>query len=440
MEEDPLLPPEREEPAEPCRCPSCDSVIPEDSRRCLMCGFEMSPSAIGSGSPVPSRQVKAQQAQAPASFLTLPPRFSNSKRDRKSLAIGILTATTVLVTALLSVLILRGQGSEVILALQPTFTPLPPAPSQTPTRTPEATATPLASMTPVPSATPVPTDTPRPPRFHSVASGESLFGLSLLYRVSAESIAASNDMPLDSPIQVGQQLSIPWPTATPPLESMVLEIGGEKVVADVTDCEIVTIQEGDSAYGLSAQRGVPAEAIVAVNRLTEESIQLLHPGDTLCIPRIAPGDTLPATPGPLPTATMTAYPAGPVLLYPVDGAELAEPVGIVRLQWVAVKDLAPEEWYMVEMSNLDQLDSLPYRAFTRDSSLVVPSAWRPRVPETHEMRWRVSIVKVTGERSDGAFTYEYGGRMSEDSFFSWPGAEPTPTPTTTPSPTSEATE
>ena len=270
--------------------------------------------------------------------------------------IGLLTIVT-------GVLILRSSDGPVVLALAPTFTPIPAAPSLTPTRTPDATETAVPTETPTPTQTPAPTDTPQPPRFHTVAGGETMFGLSLFYRIAAGSIAESNGVALDAPIQVGQQLSIPWPTATPPLESLVLQINGENVVADVTDCEIVTLESGDSAYGLSAQRGIPAEAIIAVNRLSEESIQLLHPGDTLCIPRVAPGDSLPPTPGPKPSVTSTAFPAGPSLLYPISEAQIEPADGVLRLQWVAVKDLAPDEWYMVEVADLDEEDSLPLARF-----------------------------------------------------------------------------
>jgi hypothetical protein len=102
---------------------------------------------------------------------------------------------------------------------------------------------------------------------------------------------------------------------------------------------------------------------------------------------------------------------------------------------MAVKDLAENEYYMVELLDMDVLDALPFRGFTRDNSFQIPSSWRPVEPESHQMRWKVSIVQVTGQRSDGEFIYTYGGRSSEDGFFSWLGAVPTPTPTPTPLPT-----
>jgi hypothetical protein len=128
------------------------------------------------------------------------------------------------------------------------------------------------------------------------------------------------------------------------------------------------------------------------------------------------------------------FPPGPALLYPVARAEIDPPDGILRLQWAAVKDLAPDEWYMVELVDTSVLDGIPFRDFTRDTSFVVPQEWRPDIDETHPFRWRISIVQVTGQRSDEVFLYRYGGQASEDELFYWLGAVPTPTPTQTPTP------
>jgi hypothetical protein len=328
-------------------------------------------------------------------------------------------------------LTLQSRAPVIMAAFIPTLTPLPPTITTTPTWTPLPSATLPPSETPAPTLTPAPTSTPREPRFHNVAAGETLFGLSLLYRISAESIAQANQFDLNTPIQSGTSLIIPWPTATPPLESVLLEINGEQVMADATNCEIITIQSGDSAYGLSALKGVPLEAIIAVNRQTQESIQLLQPGDTLCIPRILYGDTIPPTAGPSPTPSLTPPPAGPALLFPVDEATIDAKDAPLVLQWTAVKDLDADEWYMVEMRDAGDRDSLPRRGFTRDPSFRVPADWRPTAEELRRMQWTVSIVRVTGRRSDGGFTYTFGGSASVPSYFLWQGMIPTQTPTPT---------
>jgi LysM repeat protein len=408
------------QPAAEERCPRCDSILPQSAERCLMCGLAR-PSEPADGSAAILVAVDESAARM-AAFPENPTILEFPVRESRSQRLFWLVATLVVIGLAATWLALRDEGPRVMAAFIPTTTPLPPTVTNTPTLTPLPSPTLPPSPTPSPSSTPAPTSTPREPRFHTVGAGETLFGLSLLYRVSADSIAAANEFDLNAPIQSGQNLVIPWPTATPPLESVLLEINGEPVMADATSCEIITIQSGDSAYALSAIRGVPIEAIIAVNRQTQESISLLQPGDTLCIPRILYGDTIPPTAGPSPTPSLTPPPGGPVLLYPADGASFAADAGPIVVQWAAVKDLGADEWYMVEVRDLDDRDSLPHRGFTRDQSLRLPDEWRPSGEGQRHMQWRVSIVAVTGRRSDGGFIYTFRGATGAPSHFLWEGS------------------
>ncbi len=380
------------------------------------------------GLPRPTRTASPEATSVPAPSAPNPvarPAFVDFPvRESRSSRLFWLVAMLVIVGLTAMWLALRDDGPQVMAAFIPTTTSLPPTITSTPTLTPLPSETAPPTLTPSPSTTPAPTSTPRDPRFHTVAAGETLFGLSLLYRISADSIAQANSFDLNSPIQSGQSLVIPWPTATPPLESVLLTINGEQVLADATNCEIITIHSGDSAYGLSAVKGVPLEAIIVVNRQTQESIQLLQPGDTLCIPRILYGDTIPPTAGPSPTPSLTPPPSGPALLNPPDGATFAATDAPIVLQWLAVKNLEPDEWYMVELRDMDDRDSLPRRGFTRDQSFRVPAEWRPMTAEARLMEWRVSIVQVTGRRSDGGFIYAFRGTAGTPSHFIWQGAAP----------------
>ena len=418
------------------RCPRCDSILPDGAERCLMCGLLRPPrpaaesvtegnAAIPAADALPDTSVARLAALQPTGepVAIQPAVVEFPVRETRSQRLFWLVATLVVIGLSATWLALRDEGPRVMAAFIPTTTPLPPTITNTPTWTPLPSETLPPSPTPSPSGTPAPTSTPREPRFHAVAAGETLFGLSLLYRVSADSIAAANEFDLNTPIQSGQSLVIPWPTATPPLESVLLELNGEPVMADATNCEIITIQDGDSAYALSAIRGVPIEVIIAVNRQTMESIALLQPGDTLCIPRILYGDTIPPTAGPSPTPSLTPPPGGPVLLYPADGATFDADNGPIVVQWVAVKDLGEDEWYMVEVRDVDDRDSLPHRGFTRDQSLRLPDEWRPSGDEPRRMEWRVSIVAVTGRRSDGGFIYTFRGTAGAPSYFIWGGSE-----------------
>lgn len=404
-------------PASEYRCPRCDSIVPEGVDVCVMCGLSRAVSEpLSSPANVPASF--PEPAVSAAVEAPVPQNFESIVRETRSSVLFWMATAVVLAVLAGGWLALRDQAPQVMAAFIPTITPLPPTITTTPTWTPLPSDTPPPSTTPPPTDTPAPTSTPRDPRSHAVAAGETLFGLSLLYRVSAESIAQNNGFDVNTPIQAGQSLIIPWPTATPPLESVLLEINGEQVLADATNCEIVEIQSGDSAYALSALKGIPLEAIITVNRQTQESIQLLQPGDTLCIPRIVYGDAIPPTAGPSPTPSLTPPPNGPVLLYPVDGAAVQSDDSPV-LQWVAVKNLADDEWYMIEMHDADDRDDLPRRGFTRDSSFRVPDEWRPEGDMPFRMEWLVSIVRETGRRSDGGLIYTFGGNSSAASYFVW---------------------
>jgi LysM repeat protein len=372
-------------------------------------------------------------AVAPPAAAPAPEVVESVMIERQSRLTLWMTLAMALIVVVAAAILFRFPPSAA-LALAPTPTPLPDAPEATAQNTLPPSATSPPTDTPTVTPTPRPTDTPQPPRNHVVVSGDTYFGLSLRYGVTVESILDANNLPPDAGLQIAQTLLIPWPTATPQLEPVQVTFGEEVVIADPRDCPFYTIQSGDTLIGIATANGLPLDALLAVNRLTTQSS--LFPGDAICIPTIVRGGTLPPTAGPSPTASPTPPPPGPALLYPIDDAVIDPPGGPIVMQWVAVKDLAENEWYMVELTDLADVDSHAWRGFTRQNSFRVPSEWRPSVPEERVFRWRVRIVQVTGRRNDGSFTYTFGGRDSADAFFTWLGAVPTPTPlpTTTSTP------
>lgn len=435
------------------RCPVCDSVVGAGDAHCLMCGELLSRAEPTTDPPVPPAPPQPQAelppaepaespAEAPADLppaeaveqpsltpvvsttMAPAPVIESTLRERQSPATFWLTAVFTVIIIILSALVLLYQSPTVSVALVPSPTPIPPTATYTPTITPLPTETSPPTETPTITPTPAPTDTPRPPRYHIVSSGETLIGISLRFRIAPEAIAEANNFNPEQPIQVSQELVIPWPTATPPLESVLIEINNQPALADVTDCEIYTIQPADTAFGIAAARGIPLEAVRAVNRLTREGLELLQPGDALCLPEIVYTDSLPPTPGPSPTPSLTPLPSGPSLLYPINWAAVGPGPAdeVVRLVWTAVKDLTADEWYMVELTDMTRVDSVPYRGFTRDTAFRLPPEWYPEEGEAHEFRWRVSIVQVMGEREDGRFIYSYGGQQSQPAYFTWRGS------------------
>ncbi|MCA9920005.1 MAG: LysM peptidoglycan-binding domain-containing protein [Anaerolineales bacterium] len=453
--ETPLPPDER-------RCPSCDTVVAADATLCLMCGARLAPTAPPpKPQPQPAATPEPEPETEPEAVATVPetspdiPTFKrvapvpttavpdapeiveSVMRERQTPLVLAMTAVFFVIILVVGGLILQYQSGEVSMIIAPSATPIPATVTFTPTWTPLPSETSPPTLTPSVTPTPAPTDTPRPPRFHTVSSGETLIGISVIYRIAPEAIAEANGITANTQVQIDQQLNIPWPTPTPPLQIIAAEINGETVLVDPTGCDLYQVQGGDSIVGIASRFGVPFELLAEVNRIADPS--LLQPGDPICIPEVIYGQSLPPTPGPSPTPTNTLPPPGPQLLYPVAGTVVDSVETEIVLQWTAVKPLAENEMYMVELSNINDLDGLPWRGFTRDTAFRVPSEWRPTTPEPFQMRWRVSIVQVTGERSDGLPLYTFGGTSSADAFFTWQGAVPTATPTPTQTPTATPT-
>lgn len=426
------------------RCPACDSVIPAGSDRCLMCGTEVEASLEDN----PAAETDLGPDSDEVNLDKVEPELSltqnivvSQMKERESQVTFWFTAGFAIIIVVLGALVLRYQSPTVAVALIPTGTPLPPTLTNTPTRHPEVTSTDSVSADPTGAPTVAPSSTPRPPQLHVVNPGETLTGLALRYRVSVESIADLNALVPDAQIQVQQNLEIPWPTATPPLVAVAVTVRGVNIVADPANCEWYEVRGGDSILSIAAKHDVDFELFMLVNRISEQTI--LFQEDSLCIPEIKIGGFLPPTPGPSPTPSPTSLPSGPHLLYPVQNASVGPLDDVVTLQWTAVKDLDESEWYMVELTNLDDIDGLARREFTRDTSLQLPASASPANRETARMRWRVSIVQVVGQRSDGKFIFGYGGEASEGSYFTWTGgpqdpvnnilsASATPTPGATP--------
>ena len=130
-----------------------------------------------------------------------------------------------------------------------------------------------------------------------------------------------------------------------------------------------------------------------------------------------------------------------MLLFPADNATY-EGDSPPALQWLAVQNLNADEQYMVEVRNETNLESIIFRAFTKNTSFHLPSDWRPTQEETFVFSWRVAIVNVSDYRSDGRPIYSVSGQFSEFSMFNWLGAVPTstPIPTNTAVPSPTATE
>ena len=434
----PLVPegdePNTEEPTESdqhllaheVRCPHCDFLLVKKTDRCLMCGKYLDAELFLTEEEreiALQKRIEAEAAAAEAERANEAKIASRQFYRRPTPVFGLSIFFALFTFAIGGYGFLNPAAIPIALlpSPTPTATPLIVLPTQTatsvPTATPLVTDTPSPTLVPTETSTPLPTDTPQPLRTYTVLPGQTLVGIASLFGYTLESIFEANGFTGDDPIVFeGQELLIPWPTATPPLQPIFLDIGGQTLVIDPSNCPpFYEIQEGDSLFGLASGNDIPLDALLEMNYLTVDSI--VQPGDAICIPQILDGPVFLPTPGPSPTPAPTMPPTGPEPLYPPDGFAHAA-TSTVFLQWISVDQLADNERYMVEVIDLTNVDAHPQRLFTQSAGVPLPNDWAPESGQ-HDYVWRVSVVEIEERREDGGFIYSILGPESIPRQFSW---------------------
>ncbi|WP_264737773.1 LysM peptidoglycan-binding domain-containing protein [Cytobacillus firmus] len=108
--------------------------------------------------------------------------------------------------------------------------------------------------------------------FYTVRSGDTLYGISRRWEISADSLIAANNLKPPFTIYIGQQLSVP------------------------PGVDAVRVRQGDSVYGISQLYKVPPSVIIEANQLQPPYV--IQPGQLLKVPpgvsyyTVQPGDTL----------------------------------------------------------------------------------------------------------------------------------------------------
>lgn len=424
------------------RCPTCDFRLSEKSDRCLMCGSSLEPTLFLTEEEL--AEIAAQEAEAleseseseieselevqeaiarPSQAVNAVRRSGPHWRPTPLFGLGLFFFLFTSVVGLFAFSNPDAIPVSLLPSLTPTEVPAVVLPTQTattvPSATPLVTDTPSPTVVPTITPTPLPTNTPEPLRTYKVLPGQTLVGIALLFGYTLDSFFAANNFNDQSVIFEGQEILVPWPTATPPLQPIFYDIGGQTLVIDPSNCPpFYEIQEGDSLFSLASRNDVPLDALLEMNYLTVDSI--VQPGDPICIPQILEGAVFLPTPGPSPTPAPTEPPTGPKPLFPPNH-QTHEAGETVFLQWLSVPSLADNERYMVEVIDLTDVDSHPQRLFTRSAGLTLPADWAPSVGESHDYVWRVSLVSIDGRRENGGYIYSVIGAESVARQFSWDG-------------------
>ncbi len=298
-------------------------------------------------------------------------------------------------------------------SLTVTMTPTVTLPARTPP--PLSLITPANTPTPVtPSATPTITETPGPIQY-VIQEGDQLIAIvrdngHRSLAVLDEVVALNPNVPsADRLPPPGSTILIPRPTATatPPGGELTATVLAQFPASPTPVLQTMThiVEQGQTIVGILSQYDIPMYRLRELNPWPavdwtgcdpaipsggEDCSPVLSVGQEILVPAPTPIPTLSPTPsgGETPTPTPTYAPAD--LLWPSPGDIIQG--GPLTLRWVSVGILQPGEYYQVTVT--DQTAGTVYTTFTRSNSLTLPAALQPGDAVSHEVSWRVEVVRV----------------------------------------------
>lgn len=260
------------------------------------------------------------------------------------------------------------------------------------------------------------------PLSYTVQLNDTCGGIAFAFNIQPQDIILANSLNSSCALSVNQLIVIPQPTFTvTPAASATLS----EVEATRAACETVAhvVQANESMSLIAVTFGVPMEAILEWNGLTSDvALEGQHLTIPLCQREFVAGATVTPTIAP-------PYPA-PEPLLPADGEPFASSSDTVTLQWASVGTLRGNEYYQVTVVDITGGQNRRVIDEVKDTSFIVPTAFRPTDGRTHVYRWSVVTVAQIGVDAEGLPVYITGGAASDTRVFTWSGiggAAATPT-------------
>jgi hypothetical protein len=295
------------------------------------------------------------------------------------------------------------------------------------------TITPTTTFTPAPpSDTPGPTATPGPFE-HVVAEGEDCFTIMFQYGVSAAGLTEFydlNNMAGSCILSLGDTVLVPRPTPIPveidpnSTPITITPPSDPGAFGSFTAYTEYGVQDGDTLTSIALKNNTTLRRICQLNPLPDgmdcsgcdfsqsdvgfcPNPPLIGPSDCFIVPGPTPLPTGTLPPTGEETATPTPTHRAPGVVYPVDGSAVS---GFVRLQWVSVGLLQPDEYYVVNLT--DNTSGTVFIKETKSTYMDVPAEYAPS--EAHEISW---YVAVQIRNAEGLFVP--AGDRTPDYHFIW---------------------
>lgn len=265
----------------------------------------------------------------------------------------------------------------------------------------------------------MPSETPGPYQ-HIIAEGDTLITIIQTYgytdlSVIGEIVRINDNIPNPDTLPgAGTGIFIPRQTATPTPENdeltEIAQAGTPTAISVTLAVQTAIIQhivvEGETIVGIAQQYATTLEVLSQLNPTIpffgcDFSIASggpdcnppLQVGQSVNVPAPTPTPTLSPTPSGSETPTPTpTYPAPLVISPPEGGIAMA---ASVRLDWVSVGILQPNEFYLVQVR--DTTTGAAYAQVTRNTSLLLPESMIPGDGQPHAMEWTVRIAYPNDE-------------------------------------------
>lgn len=292
-----------------------------------------------------------------------------------------------------------------------------------------------ATNTPLPTGTATETGTPSPCIQIMVAGGSLIAAIINCGYTNLDvmpTVMALNNITDAGSLQLGQEIIIPYPSATfdpnratlTPAQSS--QTGDIALVANVDDMLGLntaidpfaptptatlppgvmwhTIEAGDNIITISVAFNANAKTLSELNPEIDfaqcefgerfggpECLVQLQAGQLLRVPAPTATPTLSPTPNPNATATPTMTPTynEPNIVSPSD-RQFFDANALVTLRWVPSATLRSEEAYRIDVTDLTTQTS--YTAITTDISFLIPQEWQGSDAQRHDFQWTIGVI------------------------------------------------